>query len=152
MLEAWLAPGDSFDPPPELPNLVGSGLIRVTRALLGIGGREGILVVGSDREDFPTEIERFLLQAAANPTTVALHHARLLQLAEHAREEAHRRLAETTTLARLSRELARAVSPDDVARTACRWARALIGADAATFAQRERDAVEYVAEDSSIDR
>jgi PAS domain S-box-containing protein len=52
----------------------------------------------------------------------------------------------STKLTAFSRELARAVTVEEVARTVCRWARELVGADGAAFIQREGDAVRYVAE------
>ncbi|HEY3658496.1 MAG TPA: ATP-binding protein [Steroidobacteraceae bacterium] len=56
----------------NIANPLGDGNLRVVSASIGVGG-EAALVAGSARQpDFPTEVQRLLLNIAANDTTVAL--------------------------------------------------------------------------------
>jgi PAS domain-containing protein len=49
---------------------------------LGVQDRVGVFVAGSQRSEFPTEIERLLLQVATNQAAIALHEARRIEQRE----------------------------------------------------------------------
>ena len=88
-LEGWL----QNDPPTSpwiVPHPAGTGEVKVAHFNLGIDGEIGILVAGSDRADFPTEIEMLVLKVAANQAAIALERMRLLRARTQA-EEAVRR-------------------------------------------------------------
>jgi PAS domain S-box-containing protein len=56
--------------PDVVPNPVGGGSVRLASASLGVS--KAVLVVGSQRTDFPTETQRLLLNTAANQAAMAL--------------------------------------------------------------------------------
>jgi signal transduction histidine kinase/CheY-like chemotaxis protein len=70
--------------------------VRLARAFLGMSAKDGVIVVGSARENFPTEIERFLVQSAANQAAVALQNARLLEALEEVNADLESRVLERT--------------------------------------------------------
>ena len=59
-----------------LPNPIGEGVVRLALVRLGPRDELGRLAAASQRTDFPTDIETFLLQLAANQATIALQEAR----------------------------------------------------------------------------
>src|SRR5262245_47627345 len=75
ILQPWLT-GDPHTSPILVPNPVGKGEISIAPFRLGLQDQVGVLVAGSGRGDFPTEIERLLLRVAANQTAVGLQEAR----------------------------------------------------------------------------
>jgi PAS domain S-box-containing protein len=85
-LTRWLtsAPPTS---PLIVPNPVGEGEVSIVRLRLGLQDDVGVLVAGSQRADFPTEIERLLLRVAANQAAIALQEARYLSEQRRAAEE-----------------------------------------------------------------
>jgi PAS domain S-box-containing protein len=85
-LTPWLtsAPPTS---PLMVPNPVGEGEVSIVRLRLGLQDDVGVLVAGSQRADFPTEIERLLLRVAANQAAIALQEARYLSEQRRAAEE-----------------------------------------------------------------
>src|ERR1044072_1184429 len=88
-LEAWL----QKDPPTStwiMPHPAGTGEVRVAHFNLGIDGEFGLLVAGSDRADFPTEIEMLVLKVAANQAAIALERMRLLRARTQAEESVRR--------------------------------------------------------------
>jgi hypothetical protein len=70
------------------------GVVRL--AVWPLGGDGSVLVVGTKREDFPTEPEHLLLRVAANQGTIALRSAQLLAASEQARATAEAALANAT--------------------------------------------------------
>jgi PAS domain S-box-containing protein len=70
-----------------VPNPVGEGEVSIVRLRLGLQDDVGVLVAGSQRADFPTEIERLLLRVAANQAAIALQEARYLSEQRRAAEE-----------------------------------------------------------------
>ncbi|HEV7590759.1 MAG TPA: HAMP domain-containing sensor histidine kinase [Longimicrobium sp.] len=78
-LEAIAGRGAAGPAPPA------EAALRVVWAPIGLEGRGGCLAAGSRRPDFPAELDRVLVQVAANQAAVALQHAALLQ--RHARAE-----------------------------------------------------------------
>src|ERR687888_1560731 len=73
--------------PLMVPNPVGEGEVAIVRLRLGLQDDVGFLVAGSQRADFPTEIERLLLRVAANQAAIALQEARYLSEQRRAAEE-----------------------------------------------------------------
>jgi DNA-binding NarL/FixJ family response regulator len=56
----------------------GDGVIRVTSMAPSLPGEAGLVLVGSRRADFPTELELHLLRAAVGQATISIHTARRL--------------------------------------------------------------------------
>src|SRR5262245_53810380 len=73
--------------PLMVPNPVGEGEVSIVRLWLGLQDDVGVLVAGSQRADFPTEIERLLLRVAANQAAIALQEALYLSEQRRAAEE-----------------------------------------------------------------
>jgi PAS domain S-box-containing protein len=67
----WLKSNTS-NPPPSIPNPIGSGEVRLVITPIGMIQEEeyGALVAGSSRSDFPTETDRLLLSVAVNQVTI----------------------------------------------------------------------------------
>jgi PAS domain S-box-containing protein len=88
-LEGWL---QNYPPtsPWAVPHPAGTGKVKVAHANLGIEGEIGLLVAGSDRADFPTEIEMLVLKVAANQAAIALERMRLLRARTQAEESVRR--------------------------------------------------------------
>lgn len=99
-LEPWLepyGPGSTSG----VPNPFGEGGVAIVRAWLGLGHERGVVVAGSTRPDFPTDIESLLLKTAVNQAIIELQRAEML--AERTRTVAAERarnqlLAENTYL------------------------------------------------------
>src|SRR5437867_12248008 len=60
-LNPWLT-GDPRTSPLVMPNLLGEGTVSIAPLRLGLQNEVGVLVAGSKRADFPTEIEMLLLR------------------------------------------------------------------------------------------
>jgi PAS domain-containing protein len=84
-LNRWLmgAPPAS---PCVVPNPVGAGEVSIIPLRLGLQEDVGVLVAGSQRADFPTEIERLLLRVAVNQAGIGLREARFLSEQRRAAE------------------------------------------------------------------
>ena len=84
----WLKSNTS-NPPPSIPNPIGSGTVRLGITPIGMIQEEeyGALVAGSSRSDFPTETDRLLLSVAVNQVTVLFQRNQ----AEEALRESERR-------------------------------------------------------------
>lgn len=84
----WLKSNTS-NPPPSIPNPIGSGYVRLVITPIGIIQEEeyGALVAGSSRSDFPTETDRLLLSVAVNQVTILFQRNQ----AEEALRESERR-------------------------------------------------------------
>jgi PAS domain S-box-containing protein len=54
-----------------IPSPLGRGMLHIAAAPIGLG-IDAILVAGSHRPDFPTEVQRLLVSIAANDATIAL--------------------------------------------------------------------------------
>ncbi len=80
---------------------------------LGVEGEIGMIVLGSDRSDFPGLTESLLLSVATNQASIALQEVRLLNEQKRISRELDRRVAERTS------ELAQAHA--QVARSEERW-------------------------------
>ena len=77
------SPGDAPPTSPHRTRIVLGGVnLSVASAPLGFRGEIGSLAAGSPRADFPTQMERLVLDVAANQATVGLQQARLLRESE----------------------------------------------------------------------
>jgi PAS domain S-box-containing protein len=75
---------------------------------LGVEGEIGMIVVASEREDFPNQIESLLLSVATNQASIGLREAALLRKQKRIAIELEQRVAErTATLAQTNEELRR---------------------------------------------
>src|SRR2546428_3169358 len=77
LLHPWLT-GDPRPSPIVVPSPVGEGEVSIAAFRLGLQDEVGVLVAGSRRGDFPTEVERLLLRVTANQAAVGLQEARHL--------------------------------------------------------------------------
>jgi PAS domain S-box-containing protein len=146
-LEARLTPDEAAAEVRSVENPLGAGAVRTARAFLGVGGRDGVLIVGAARDDFPTDVEKFLLQSAANQATIALQTARLL--AERRASEARlaRELAATQRLQEVSGRLIEEGDVDALYRKIVDDARAIVQSDMASMQvlDEARDALRLLA-------
>jgi PAS domain S-box-containing protein len=71
-----------------VPNPVGEGKVSIVPLRLTLQDQRGILVAGSQRADFPTDVEVLLLRSAANQAGIGLREARRLTDQEHTAQEA----------------------------------------------------------------
>src|SRR5438552_34096 len=94
-LNPWLT-GDPRTSPFVMPNLLGEGTVSIAPLRLGRQNEDGVLVAGSKRADFPTEIEMLLLRVAANQAGIGLQEARLSIEQRLAAEWLERRVVERT--------------------------------------------------------
>jgi signal transduction histidine kinase len=94
-LNPWLT-GDPRTSPLVMPNLLGEGTVSIAPLRLGLQNEVGVLVAGSKRADFPTEIEMLLLRVAANQAGIGLQEARLSIEQRLAAEWLERRVVERT--------------------------------------------------------
>jgi PAS domain S-box-containing protein len=125
------------------PAPTGPGTIRVARLSPGLLYEHGVVLAGSRRTDFPTELERVRLQVAVDQAAIAIHGAHLLvreRAARAATEAAHRQLA---FLAEASTQLAASL---DYERTLQRVA------DLAVPTLADASVVDIVQTDESLDR
>jgi GAF domain-containing protein len=82
--------------PVVVPNPLGEGEVSIASLRLGLQDEVGVLVAGSRRADFPTEIERLLLQVAANQAAIGVQEARHLNVQRRVAEELEQRVVERT--------------------------------------------------------
>ena len=94
-LDYWLS-GDQTTSRLVIPNPAGEGEVSIASFSLGLQDEAGVLVVGSRRVDFPTDIERLLLRVAANQTGIGLQEARRSGDQKRVAEALERRVAERT--------------------------------------------------------
>jgi PAS domain S-box-containing protein len=93
-------------PPASTEGRFGGADISMIPVPLGIHGEIGMIVLGCERTDFPTQAESLLLSVAANQASIALREAALLKEQKHIAEELDRRVTERTVeLAASNREL-----------------------------------------------
>ena len=96
-------------PPQWLPRSelqIGDAHIRVTSVPLGVIGESGLVIAGSQRDDFPAETEAVVIQVAVNEAAMGLQQARLLRMQKRIAADLDERVAERTTeLAAANRDL-----------------------------------------------
>src|SRR5216684_4060012 len=91
-----------------IPNPAGEGEVAIASFSLGLQDGVGVLVAGSRRADFPTDIERLLLRVAANQAAIGLQEARRSGDQKRVAEVLETRVAERTSkLTAVNEELRR---------------------------------------------
>src|SRR6266851_7095 len=107
-LDRWLS-GDQTTSRFLIPNPAGEGAVAIASLSLGLQDKVGVLVAGSRRADFPTDIELLLLRVAANQAAIGLQEARRSGDQKRVAEALERRVAERTSqLTAVNEELRRA--------------------------------------------
>src|SRR5216683_6092464 len=94
-LDRWLM-GDQTASQCVVPSPVGEGEVSIASFSLGLQREVGVLVAGSRRADFPTEVERLLLRVAANQAGIGLQEARRSGEQKRIAEMLEQRVAERT--------------------------------------------------------
>src|SRR6266481_292196 len=106
-LDRWLSGGQTA-PRFVIPNPAGEGEVAIASFSLGLQDEVGVLVAGSRRADFPTDIELLLLRVAANQAAIGLQEARRAGDQKRVAEALERRVAERTSqLTAVNEELRR---------------------------------------------
>jgi PAS domain S-box-containing protein len=116
-LASWTVPG-SCPALQSVPNPAGEGNVRAAALPLGINDELGVVVVGSERDDFPTRTEMLLLQLATGQATAGLNEALRIVEERSAERELEQRVAERTTqlnsvIVELGRVISGRVRTDD---------------------------------------
>src|SRR5258708_31657713 len=94
-LSRWLT-GDPAASRFLLPDPAGEGEVSIASFSLGLQEEVGVLVAGSRRAGFPTDIERLLLRVAANQAGIGLQEARRSGEQKRVAEALEQRVAERT--------------------------------------------------------
>ena len=94
-LGRWLT-GDQAASRFVVPDPAGEGEVSIASFSLGLQDEVGVLVAGSRRADFPTDIERLLLRVAANQAGIGLQEARRSGEQKRIGEALEQRVAERT--------------------------------------------------------
>jgi PAS domain S-box-containing protein len=125
VLDRWLA--DPLSTPAVLSNPVGEGEATIAAFRLGLQEEIGVLVAGSQRADFPTEIEKLLLRVASNQAAMGLQEARLLADQRRAAAELEQRVMDRTSqLGAMNQELRKEVGERKRAEDALRRSEAYL--------------------------
>jgi C4-dicarboxylate-specific signal transduction histidine kinase len=91
-----------------IPNPTGEGEVAIASFALGLQDQFGVLMAGSRRPDFPTDMERLLLRVAANQAVIGLQEARRSGEQKRLAEALERSVAERTSqLTAVNEELRR---------------------------------------------
>ena len=95
---------------PAIRHRLGDEDISIFPVPLGLHGESGMIVVGSDRLDFPGQTDSLLLSVAANQASIGLQEARLMAEQRRIAAELDRRVGErTAALAAANQELKKEV-------------------------------------------
>ncbi len=94
-LGRWLS-GDQTAPRFVIPNPAGEGEVAIASFSLGLQNELGVVVAGSRRADFPTDIERLILRVAANQAVIGLQQDRRSGEQKRVAEALEQRVAERT--------------------------------------------------------
>jgi PAS domain S-box-containing protein len=94
-LDHWLT-GDQTFSRRVVPDPAGEGEVSIASFSLGLQHEVGLLVAGSRRADFPTEVERLLLRVATNQAAIGLQDARRAGEQRRIAEILEERVAERT--------------------------------------------------------
>jgi PAS domain S-box-containing protein len=106
-LQPWLT-GDQAALRFVIPDPAGEGELSIASFRLGLQDEVGVLVAGSRRSDFPTDIERLLLRVAANQAGIGLQEARRSGQQKRVAQALEQRVAERTRqLTAINEELRR---------------------------------------------
>ena len=104
MLSGWLKRDREISLPP-MAGQFGEN-ISIFPVALGVHGEMGMIVVGSERADFPSQTESLILTVAANQASIGLREATLLSEQKRIANELDRRVVERTAeLAAANEEL-----------------------------------------------
>ena len=95
LLDRWLT-DDQTTSRCVVPDPVGEGEVSIASFSLGLQHEGGVLVAGSRRGDFPTEVEGLLLRVAANQAGIGLQEARRSGEQKRIAEMLEQRVAERT--------------------------------------------------------
>src|SRR5260370_1017973 len=95
-LDRWLT-DDQTASQRVVPDPVGEGEVSIASFSLGLHQEGGVLVAGSRRADFPTEVEGLLLRVAANQAGIGLQEARRSGEQKLIAEMLEQRVAERTS-------------------------------------------------------
>lgn len=108
MLSGWLKRDRGIPLPSSSPF---SENISIFPVPLGVHGEIGMIVVGSERADFPSQTESLLLTVAANQASIGLREAALLSEQKRIANELDRRVVERTAeLAASNEELRKEIA------------------------------------------
>src|SRR6266849_10383691 len=94
-LDRWLT-DDQTVSRRVVPDPAGEGEVSIASFSLGLQHEVGVLVAGTQRADFPTEVERLLLRVAANQAAIGLQEARRSGEQKRIAEMLEQRVAERT--------------------------------------------------------
>jgi PAS domain S-box-containing protein len=75
---------------------IGNQDIALVPLQLGLHGEIGLIVAGSQRDDFPNQTEKLVLSVAANQAAIGLHEARILAEQKRISTELDERVAQRT--------------------------------------------------------
>src|ERR1700692_1891667 len=91
VLKDWLA-ADPQEWPLLMRNPLGDRDISIVPLGLGLQSEIGVIVAGSEREDFPQQTERLILSVAANQASIGLQEAQLRSEQKRVASELDRRV------------------------------------------------------------
>jgi len=94
-LESWFKNHESLRPM-TVQDPFRIGQLSIASLRLGAQVETGMLVIGSDRADFPTAIDMLLLRVAANQLTIAIHECSAAARQRRTAEELEQRVAART--------------------------------------------------------
>lgn len=94
-LEPWLT-NVNRTTTARVPNPVSEGTVSVAVLKIAVRDTVGVLVAGSEREGFPTEIERLLLDVSSNLAAIALQEAQHASFQRRTTEALEREVAKRT--------------------------------------------------------
>ena len=110
VLKQWLGTAP-HEWPPLMRNHLGDRDISIVPLGLGLQSEIGVIVAGSEREDFPRQTERLILSVAANQASIGLQEARLRSEQKRVASELDLRVAQRTTeLAAANEELRKEIA------------------------------------------
>ncbi len=110
VLKHWFG-ADPQEWPPLMRNHWGDRDISIVPLGLGLQSEIGVIVAGSEREDFPQQTERLILSVAANQASIGLQEAWLWSEQKRVASELDRRVAQRTTeLAAANEELRKEIA------------------------------------------
>ena len=95
LLRHWLG-NDAHKWPPQVRNSIGNSNFSIVPMRLGLQDEIGVIVIGSQRDNFPGATERLLLNVAANQAVVGLHESWALSAQKRLAKELDEKVARQT--------------------------------------------------------